>query len=288
MGKNWSEKETKKAIKLFKGGNSYDKISKHIDRSSRAIQAKLNKLGYRASEVNNIWNKEYTCLECSSTFTDLKSAGRKFCSSKCSALYSNRNRDWEMDEDTKSKISQGLKRYVKENGKFGAQLDNESKKTGQMKNCPICREEFYVIPSKRQIYCSVKCFHQDKEFEYCKDLGGYRERGGTGKQGHYNGMYLHSSWELAYVLYCEDHGIDIERNTKGFNYSYKENNYKYYPDFIKPNNKYIEIKGYWTDRVKAKINQFPHEIDVIDKKDIGKYLEYVKDKYGANFINKYE
>ena len=43
--------------------------------------------------------------------------------------------------------------------------------------------------------------------------GGYRQGSGRGKKGWYKGFFCDSSWELAYVIYCLDHNIDIKRNT---------------------------------------------------------------------------
>lgn len=55
-----------------------------------------------------------------------------------------------------------------------------------------------------------------------KGLGGYVEGSGRGKKGRYKGFYCDSSWELAYVMYCLDHNICIERNTAKFEYVFEE------------------------------------------------------------------
>ena len=120
-----------------------------------------------------------------------------------------------------------------------------------------------------------------------KRLGGYRKGSGRGKQGWYKGYWCDSSWELAYVIYNLEHNIKIERNKERFNYIFNNRKYTYSPDFI-VNNEYIEIKGYITEQVKAKTNQFPNKLIVIDKYGIKPYLEYVINKYGKNFIDLYD
>lgn len=59
--------------------------------------------------------------------------------------------------------------------------------------------------------------------------------------GTYKGFHCDSSYELAFVVYCLEHNIDIVRNKTGFKYEYNNQEHFYYPDFI-VNNEYIEIK----------------------------------------------
>ena len=140
-----------------------------------------------------------------------------------------------------------------------------------------------------------KCYNPDKEIERKKKIsetmilrriGGYRKGSGRGKQGWYKNYWCDSSWELAYVIYNLEHNIKIERNKERFEYIFNDRLYKYMPDFI-VNGNFIEVKGYITEQVKAKINQFPKKLIVIDKKDIIPYLEYVISKYGKDFVNLY-
>ena len=41
-----------------------------------------------------------------------------------------------------------------------------------------------------------------------------------GIKGWYKGFWCDSSWELAYVIYNLDHGIEFRRNTEKFEYEY--------------------------------------------------------------------
>ena len=66
--------------------------------------------------------------------------------------------------------------------------------------------------------------HSDETKKLLRDkaikhgLGGYVQGSGRGKKGWYKGFFCDSSWELAYVVYCLDHKINITRNTKKTKY----------------------------------------------------------------------
>jgi hypothetical protein len=47
-----------------------------------------------------------------------------------------------------------------------------------------------------------------------RKLGGYVKGSGRGKKGWYKGFFCDSSYELAYLIYCLDHQINIKRNTE--------------------------------------------------------------------------
>lgn len=114
-------------------------------------------------------------------------------------------------------------------------------------------------------------------------IGGYREGCAKAfKWGYYNDFRCDSSWELAFIVYCLDNGVDIKRNTQGFQYTLDNVVHLYYPDFI-INNTYYEVKGKYDEVVYAKIKQFPYELVVIDGSNIDTYLVYVTEKYGNNF-----
>lgn len=124
------------------------------------------------------------------------------------------------------------------------------------------------------------------EYAKARDLGGLVEGSGRGKKGRYKGVYCDSSWELAYLIYCEEHGIAIERCAEIFEYEYEGKVRKYNPDFI-VNGKYVEIKGYKTEQWKQKLAQFPYEIEVLYEAEMKPILEFVQSKYG-NFLSLYD
>jgi hypothetical protein len=119
-----------------------------------------------------------------------------------------------------------------------------------------------------------------------RNLGGYVRGSGRGKKGWYKGFFCDSSWELAYVIYCLEHNIDIKRNTEKRQYVWQGLVKNYIPDFIVSGN-LVEIKGYKTKQWLAKISANP-DVNILYEKDLKPVLEYVKSKYGKNFINLYE
>ena len=122
---------------------------------------------------------------------------------------------------------------------------------------------------------------------YEKTTYGPRKGSSRGKKGWYKGYWCDSSWELAWVIYNLDNNIAFTRNTEGFEYLFDNIKHKYFPDF-KKEDVFIEIKGYFSEQVKAKINQFPFKLEVLSKEEMKPILEYVINKYGKDFIKLYE
>jgi len=112
---------------------------------------------------------------------------------------------------------------------------------------------------------------------------------GKGKRGYYKGYYCQSSWELAYVIYCLEHGINVERCERGFKYTFEGKERTYYPDFYLPvTDTYIEVKGYYDAKSKAKKEQFVGNLLILQKREMKPILNYVIEKYGKNFVDMYE
>lgn len=119
-----------------------------------------------------------------------------------------------------------------------------------------------------------------------RGLGGYVPGSGRGKKGRYKGFFCDSSWELAYVIYCLEHGVDIKRNTEKRKYEWEGSIRNYIPDFI-VDGILTEVKGYKSDQWMAKINANP-DVRVLYKDDLQPVLTYVTMTYGKDYINKYE
>ena len=116
--------------------------------------------------------------------------------------------------------------------------------------------------------------------------------GGIGKSGWYEGFWLNSTYEIAYVYYHKKKQIPIERCKLIFEYVDPKTNKKrkYYPDFI-VNNQIIEIKGYNTETVQVKINTCNAKLlckndlkDIFDfvEKDSGLKIEKLYNLYESN------
>lgn len=136
---------------------------------------------------------------------------------------------------------------------------------------------------------------EEIEKERCRKLsewatlngnGGYKPGSGRGKKGWYKGYFCDSSWELAFLIYHLDHNITIDRCKEIRYYTFNGRTKKYHPDFV-VDGKIIEIKGFKTDEVEAKL-QFNPDIIHYYKDDMKLYLDYAIYKYGKNFIYLYE
>jgi len=106
-------------------------------------------------------------------------------------------------------------------------------------------------------------------------------------RGSWNGMLYDSSWELALIVYCHDHGIELTRNTHKFPYQYGRKTEYYQPDFILADGTYVEVKGVKDRRSVAKMKQFPYPLKMWTKDDMAKYLQYMKMKYGPDWRAKF-
>lgn len=110
---------------------------------------------------------------------------------------------------------------------------------------------------------------------------------GLGKKGYFEGDYFGSSWELAYMVYCKENSIKIERNWNSFKYLNSKGEEKnYIPDFyLLEEKKFIEIKGYVTEDSLLKEKYFKYNIETIDENKIKPILKFVIEKYGKDFYN---
>jgi hypothetical protein len=107
-----------------------------------------------------------------------------------------------------------------------------------------------------------------------------------GKKGWYKGFFCDSSWELAYVIYCLDKGINIQRNTEKLTYMFDGIQKTYTPDFI-VSGTIIEIKGFKSPQWEAKLQYNPH-VNVLYEQEMKPILEYVVLMYGKDYIRLYE
>lgn len=145
-------------------------------------------------------------------------------------------------------------------------------------------------PSEARVAANQSPERRKKSSETAKriGLGGPTKRGGRGKFGWYKGYWCDSSWELAWVIYSLEHCQQFARNKQGFPYIINGKSKKYYPDFQLSDGTYVEIKGYLSLEFEKKKESFPHKLQVLTFAEIKPILEYVKNKYGKDFIKLYE
>ena len=86
----WLKKDVEKAIELNQNGKRFDEIAQILNRNTRGVQVKLNKLGYGENKINP--KEKLICNNCSKEFSGFKKNKRKFCSHTCAAQYNNKKR----------------------------------------------------------------------------------------------------------------------------------------------------------------------------------------------------
>lgn len=80
-----------------------------------------------------------------------------------------------------------------------------------------------------------------------------------------------------FVEFLNTKGINWERNHVGIQYIFENDEKMYFPDFyLEDYNLYIEVKGYETEKDKAKFLQFPFKLLIIRKKEINNLEEWFK------------
>lgn len=245
-----------------------NKISESLSKRNPKNEYKLNCC---------VCGKEYKLFLTKHKF-DIKKY-RKTCSDECAKILSKTHTDI---SNKNKKISKALKN--KHIHPPGRSIESYIRK---QKICPTCGNIF--TGSKK--YCSNVCSDIGRRKNLSLALkgksGGLRPNAYKKyKSGWYHGIHCDSSWELAFIIYCEDHCIHPKRNTMFLEYTYKNKKYKYYPDF-NINGKLYEIKGYENEKAKAKHEQHP-EVEYIDKYKMKKYLDYVISTYGKDFIRLYD
>ena len=253
------------------------KSKKSIERRTQTNLKKWKEFEVYCHNCNTPFNiKEYN--------VEKPKKEKYFCCRSCSNV-----RVW--TEERRKKLSETAKKSekVKRANKIIAENNRGFKNVGGTKipitpmvetPCLYCGEIILHKKSKKRKYhhdCWLKC------------SGGIREGSSRGKYGVYKGYKCDSSYELAWVIYRLEHNLPFQRNNKGFNYVYRGNNHTYYPDFVLPDDSYVEIKNFKSELTDTKIKYFPHKIKVLYKDDIKqKILPYVISKYGKNFIDLYD
>ena len=91
---------------------------------------------------------------------------------------------------------------------------------------------------------------------------------GRTKQILFEGLKFQGNWELQFYIWAKSKGLAPVRTPCGFKYEWNGIR-TYFPDFYIPSlDLYVEVKGYETDRDRAKWTQFPHKLVVLKAKQI--------------------
>lgn len=85
----------------------------------------------------------------------------------------------------------------------------------------------------------------------------------------YKGNSFHGLWEIEYAKWLDKKSIKWRRPSEKFEYTFDGKRRYYIPDFyLIDDKKYIEIKGYPTNKDFAKWNQFPLDLEILNGKDL--------------------
>lgn len=242
----------------------------------------------------------YKCLYCGKEFEVLPSkyATGKFCSKECARRYSsNLNR-----KERNERIKNSIEKWVKINKSKGWNHKFKGKPLLDISGIPvkdINSKKYYENPklcqtcgkiidyeNRNRKYCSIECRKVSwSKFAKENEKFLFAEKRSHYKHGWYKGIYCDSSYELAYVIYCLDHNIKIERNNKGYEYEYSKGvKRKYYPDF-RVDGKLVEIKGWKDKTVENKIAAVDEELTVLYENQLKPVFDYIKVKYGKSLLN---
>lgn len=188
-------------------------------------------------------------------------------------------------EETKKKISESVKKYAKEHP---PSEETRRKLSAARKGAHNSAEHNRKISEAHKgMTYSEEYKRNMSRISAARDMSGYQKYGY--KSGWYKGIWCDSSWELALVVYCQDHDIAIERNRVAFEYEWQGGTRNYLPDFV-VEGQLVEVKGLATERDLAKWAAVPEgeKFAVVSAQEISPILDYVIERYGEDFTDMYE
>lgn len=279
-------------------GKEFDsgiKLGGHVVwcKNNPSVEETRNKIIEGNTIKNPTIDVNLICACCGKTFTlkvkkiDFdKDNFRKTCSKDCALNLTKCHTDIESRNRSISKSI--IDRFIRANDLYNDIHILDDGRIYRKRTCKNCGIEF-MTQSKTSEICSCECrkkYVGRKISEAVKGkTGGLRENSYKRyKSGNYRGIHCDSSYELAFLVYNIEHNIDIERNRNYLTYAFDGRQFKYYPDFV-IDGVFYEIKGYESDKDRAKREQHP-EVVQIDKDGIQPYMDYVVEKYGKDFTNK--
>lgn len=101
---------------------------------------------------------------------------------------------------------------------------------------------------------------------------------GRTKQIIVDGIKLQGQWEVDFYMWAKSEGLSPEKPSIGFRYEWNGLR-TYFPDFyIRSLNLYVEVKGYETEKDRAKWNQFPEKLIVVKQYEISQIRQGIFNK----------
>ena len=231
--------------------------------------------------------KEKTCKKCGKKFflSWSKWVLSDFCTKECARSFSTMMKRKEINKKV-SKTLTGIS--TTKGGKVSVE-DNKKHYYSSPKICPICNKVI-SYENRHHKTCSFECgkkmfVKSNRERGTYKKTGGYREGSGRSKSGYYKGFFCGSTYELVYYIYCKDHNIRVERNEQTYPYEWEGKTHTYLPDFITDDG-LVEIKGYHTKQVDAKVSAVDKAIKVLYIKDLEPMMQYLDENYDVHHKGK--
>lgn len=297
----WKKLNVGAALRTNRNGNEWKQFEDHFGIQIRQTINK-NVEQYKTEQYLVELNKDRICKnpKCRKHFT-WKDNKSEFCSKSCAKSYSAQHVN---PKNISARIKQSFKDILCAGGcgrilhvyAFSSKKfceDCSKKHFGYNIICPICGKSMHDLHKKT---CSEEC-RRKLTAKTCSEtnklrhsLGGKRSHSGRGKHGRWHGIWCDSSWELAWVIYNIEHNIKFVRYHGYFEYQFEGKSHKYYPDFELEDGILVEIKGYWSKQWQAKLDQLPKDkkLLILGKNEMTPILEYVKEKYGKDFVKLYE
>jgi hypothetical protein len=262
------------AISILKNGGSkhylYDLI---IQCTSPILSDPFYTLSTKVCFAINGWIEFPKCRQCGKRLDhkNLSAWDRgfpRFCSASCSTI----------NDETKKKFTKTL---IERFGVDNPQKSNDIKEKTYKTN--IERYGYRIPYQNREIFVKTSNPHNYD----------------------YDGKHFDSSWELCFYIWLKDNNIDFEYqpNIK-FEYEYNGKLHRYFPDF-RVGDEIIEIKGdQFFDNNGNLINPFDpslneqthqkqlcmeqNKVVIYRKENVDKYISYVENAYGKNFIKQFK
>lgn len=229
-------------------------------------------------------NDEGICPCCGSITKFNKFGYRRFCSKRCNGMYTLQQTSENVDKRIEGiknseniKLSHNTKTFIEHQSK--TRINYYKNEENRKKH----KESLQNLPPRSKEYKELKSIQQSEIINTFKNLQHY----------YYNNEHFHSSWELAFYIYCKDHNYEITRKVDKIPYKFNEITYNYNPDFI-VNGEIIEIKNQCLysklliegtkDNAKYQ-KMLEYKVKIIT--DCSKYVSYINTIYGEKYLEKF-
>ena len=255
----------------------------------------LNGLTQHIRKIHKLKTKDYydkyiktdeegICPCCGSITKFNKFGYRRFCSKRCNGMYTLQQTSENIDKRIEGiknseniKLSHNTKTFIEHQSKTSINYYKNEENRKKHK------ESLQNLPPRSKEYKELKSIQQSEIINTFKNLQHY----------YYNNEHFHSSWELAFYIYCKDHNYEITRKVDKIPYKFNEITYNYNPDFI-VNGEIIEIKNPCLysklliegtkDNAKYQ-KMLEYKVKIIT--DCSKYVSYINTIYGEKYLEKF-